>query len=62
MTKWLVEIPEDDSSPHVVPLLDLRPHELTEQCWCRPYRDDTVIVHNSLDRREEYERGERRPN
>lgn len=29
------------------------------ECWCRPYRDPeepSVIVHNSVDRREDYER------
>ena len=29
-------------------------------CCCRPSEDDGVIVHNSLDLRELYERGERK--
>lgn len=44
---------------HVYPTDDLRAHSLTD-CWCRPVEDDGVIVHNSLDQRELYERGERK--
>jgi len=44
---------------HVLPASDLRAHSLTD-CWCRPVEDDGVIVHNSLDQRELYERGERK--
>ena len=43
---------------HVVPIGDLREHTLTD-CWCRPYDDGGITIHNSLDRREFYERGER---
>lgn len=43
---------------HVLPAHDLRQHQLTD-CWCKPTDDDGVIVHNSMDRRELYERGER---
>lgn len=42
---------------HVVPINDLREHQENEKCWCRPNDDEGVIVHNSMDRREEYERG-----
>jgi len=43
---------------HVVPRDDLRDHELTHECWCRPViNEDEIIVHNSMDRREEYEEG-----
>jgi hypothetical protein len=47
---------------HLVPLDDLRTHD-EECCWCRP-RDETLsdgsvlTIHNSLDGREAYERGE----
>lgn len=27
-------------------------HDDSENCWCRPRKDDGVIVHNSMDRRE----------
>lgn len=47
---------------HVYPIGDLRPHEADgKQCWCHPTEDDGVIVHNSMDEREKYETGERKP-
>lgn len=51
----------------VYPTDDLRRHD-TEgaKCWCRPTvegtGEDAVVVHNSSDGREQYERGERKPN
>jgi hypothetical protein len=45
---------------HVYPLNDLRRHSLRD-CWCHPLEDDGVVVHNSLDGREQYQSGERRP-
>ena len=48
---------EPDGSRHVRPMNDLRPHG-DEDCWCRPYDDDGVWIHNSMDRRELVERGE----
>lgn len=50
---WKVE------NNHVYPVNDLREHSIT-RCWCSPFEDDGVIVHNSLDRRELYERGEQK--
>lgn len=45
---------------HVYPLNDLRPHETDgKKCWCNPQEDDEVIIHNSMDKREEYENGRR---
>lgn len=48
---------------HVMPLNDLREHELNRSCWCRPTYDeeDNLIIHNSLDCREQFERHERKP-
>lgn len=43
--------------PHVHPIDDLRPHTLTADCWCGPTDDDGVMVHHSMDRREEFEMG-----
>lgn len=43
---------------HVTPMNDLKEHEASLECWCRPYRDPWnpyCIIHNSLDRRELYE-------
>ena len=45
---------------HVLPQADIREHDEARTCWCQPFDDDGVWVHNSLDRREEYETGRRR--
>jgi hypothetical protein len=45
---------------HVMPVNDLREHVKTG-CWCRPTDDEGLIVHHSLDQRELYEYGERKP-
>lgn len=42
---------------HVVPVNDLREHEDSPDCWCRPDYDESVYIHHSMDRREEYEQG-----
>lgn len=45
---------------HVMPLGDLREHEESEQCWCKPQPDvdePAVLIHNALDGRESYEQG-----
>ena len=44
---------------HILPINDLREHEESESCWCKPEVDEGVIIHNSMDGREEYETGER---
>ena len=44
----------------VYPLDDLREHDPDNaSCWCGPTFDDGVLVHHSMDRREEYEEGRR---
>jgi hypothetical protein len=45
---------------HVTPIADHRNHQLSAECWCHPFDDEGVYVHNSLDGREFYERGERK--
>lgn len=45
---------------HVVPVDDLKVHILTPECWCCPAPDDDyphVLIHKSMDRREEFENG-----
>lgn len=42
---------------HVIPLDDLRDHAESSSCWCRPFDDEGVWVHNSMDRRELKESG-----
>ena len=49
---------------HVIPLDDLREHDLSDDCWCHPTEDDDAVglfVHNSMDGREAFETGERLP-
>lgn len=50
--------PDNSQCYHVVPVEDLKEHEPSLECWCRPYRDPLNpfgIIHNALDRRELYE-------
>jgi hypothetical protein len=45
---------------HVIPLLDLREHESSADCWCKPTEDDDspgVFVHHAMDLREQFEAG-----
>jgi hypothetical protein len=48
---------------HVVPVDDLREHDLMPDCWCDPAVDhiSLVAVHNAADQREKFESGERKP-
>jgi hypothetical protein len=46
---------------HVVPLHDLREHEVNGSCWCKPTLDEGVWLHHSMDGREAFETGERQP-
>ena len=53
---------EEEIVVHVLPINDLRVHEESRQCWCRPTENEPgIIVHNSLDGREHFETGERKP-
>lgn len=54
-TQWK-KMSDSAGVDHVFPMDDLRPH-LPKNCWCRPIDDDGVLVHNALDRREDYEYG-----
>lgn len=50
---------------HVIPIDDLREHISSADCWCKPAQDqsiDNIYIHNSMDGREQYETGERKPN
>lgn len=46
---------------HVYPIDDLRDHVIEKDCWCRPEDVEGTIVHNSMDGREDYETGKRKP-
>jgi hypothetical protein len=55
VTEWLAA-----DSGHIIPLDDLREHECTPDCWRKPEQDSqepSIYIHNSMDRREEYESG-----
>lgn len=45
---------------HVIPLNDLYEHAECEDCWCDPEVSDRIVIHNSADRREDYETGKRK--
>ena len=49
---------------HIIPRADLREHVSRPDCWCRPAPDNedpNVFIHNSMDGREPFETGERKP-
>lgn len=49
---------------HIIPVGDLRDHDMSPECWCCPEENPEVPnlwSHNSADGREAYERGERKP-
>lgn len=53
-------IDTNSGTHHVYPVNDLREHETDgKPCWCNPRieEDGMLIVHNSMDKREEYEQG-----
>ncbi|MBY0355523.1 MAG: hypothetical protein K2Q12_07310 [Rickettsiales bacterium] len=49
---------DKNTTIHVYPLNDFRPHNTDgKPCWCKPTEEEGLIIHNSMDRREEYEEG-----
>lgn len=55
---WKSLGPWEGKPATVYPLDDLREHDIdSEQCWCHPTYDEGILVHHSMDRREEFERG-----
>lgn len=48
-------INRQDGNLHVIPLNDLREHDDSPNCWCKPIADEeypNVWTHNSMDGRE----------
>lgn len=46
---------DPDGEYHVVPINDLKEHDLSSDCWCRPGTDgdyENIYIHNSMDGRE----------
>jgi hypothetical protein len=55
MSGWIVRFTDHTSTPHVVPVDDLREHD-PENCWCCPtFNEDIMWVHHAMDKREEFE-------
>lgn len=59
---WQLSYPLDPDAPRygnvdVIPLDDLREHQLGGDCWCKPFDDDGIWSHNSADGRERFETG-----
>ncbi len=48
-----------DSKNHIYPLNDLKEHLISIACWCKPFGDDELIIHNAADGREFVEEEER---
>lgn len=49
---------------HVYPTNDLREHDTSSlDCWCNPEFDNrnNLVIHHSMDGREAFETGERKP-
>jgi hypothetical protein len=42
--------------PEVTPIKDTSAHLSGEKCWCHPFYDGDVLVHNAEDGREKYEK------
>jgi len=52
------------TATHIYPIDDLKLHETEgNPCWCTPRVEENgqLIIHNSLDGREAYETGKRKP-
>lgn len=59
---WIHE--HGDGLPeHYYPADDVKPHitDGSSPCWCRPIDNGAMLVHNSMDGREAFENGLRRP-
>lgn len=55
---------EENKATHVYPLGDMREHVVDGgYCWCAPTVKEGggLVIHNSFDERERFERGERKP-
>lgn len=59
------ETVEIGNETHIIPVEDMRQHDGNSKCWCNPLIEfelyGTIVTHNSLDERELYETGQRKP-
>lgn len=59
---WAVSAPDERGEFHVVPINDLEEH-MDQDCKCCPVRDaecSNLWMHNSFDKRELYETGQKK--
>ena len=55
---WRADGPWNGLPSAVYPLDDLRDHDPDNTaCWCQPTMTDGILVHHSMDRREDWEEG-----
>jgi hypothetical protein len=49
----------DGAGHHIYPPNDLKDHVLDRggTCWCKPEELEGIWIHNSMDKREEYDNG-----
>lgn len=60
---WRSEVGGGESA-QVYPVDDLKEHVVSGRvCWCEPEYDVVydVVIHNSMDQREKFETGKRKP-
>lgn len=55
---WVCVTSNTSGEQHVCPTFDFKNHTINLKCWCVPFVDDGIIVHNSMDGREKVESGE----
>ena len=48
-TNWQV-VENSRGEMHDEPVADTRAHEHNRDCWCRPWKDENIWVHNASDR------------
>ena len=51
----------ENADIHVMPINDWREHQQSRTCWCHPEDDEGIIIHKSIDGREDFETGKRLP-
>lgn len=52
---WTAFAPFKGHPSEVIPNNDLKEHYGYEECWCHPFKDGDVLVHNAADGRTRYE-------
>lgn len=53
---WIRDSNESSGLVDIMPLNDLVNHVYGQGCFCKPQKDGMIIIHNSLDQREDSEK------